>query len=83
MYPIPEGAKTDPGPCPKCGGNGPVMHVRSKTDRNWWDEWQGCMACVAPIAFATQIQDESGAYELFLPGGPDPHARRRGKNPDG
>ena len=73
---IPKEAKTEPGPCPKCGGDGPVMTVRSKTDRNWWDEWKGCLACVAPIGFATELMDKSGNYGLYLDGIKPP--KRRG-----
>ena len=73
----PEKAATSPGPCPKCGADADVLSVRSKTDRNWWDEWRGCLACVEPLGFASQIMDRHGDYTLILPGGPKPRERRK------
>lgn len=77
MFQIPENAFTEDGPCPKCGADAPVLSVRSKTDRNWWDEWKGCFNCVMPLAFITQIMDRHGDYTLVLEGGPKPRERSR------
>lgn len=71
------GAIREKGPCPKCGAEGDVFTVRSKTDRDWWDEWKGCYGCVEPLAFATQFMDNHGDYTLVLPGGPKPRERRK------
>jgi len=76
-FDIPKGAYTQPGPCPKCGDDALVLTVRSKTDRNWWDEWKGCMECVDPVVFLTQFMDQHGEYTLTVPGGPAPRELRR------
>lgn len=73
----PEAAHCEPGPCPVCGAETDVFSVRSKTDRGWWNEWKGCIGCVTPLAFATQIMDLNGAYTLIMPGGPKPRRPRR------
>ena len=77
MFQIPQTAFTESGPCPKCGADAPVLSVRSKTDRNWWDEWKGCFTCVLPLAVITQIMDQHGEYTLTLEGGPKPRERSR------
>lgn len=78
-YDIPEGAFTEPGPCPKCGADAPVLTIRSKTDRNWWDEWKGCMACADPVAMFSQFMDQHGEYTVVVPGGPLPRELRKKK----
>jgi len=80
-FKIPEGAYTEPGPCPKCGADAPVLSVRSKPDRNWWDECKGCMECVDPVGFFTQFMDQHGEYTLAVAGGPLPRAQRRKNTP--
>ncbi|CCQ72256.1 hypothetical protein [Magnetospira sp. QH-2] len=71
-FTLPDGLAEEPGPCPKCGGEGPVYTVRSQSDRGWWQDWKGCLSCVAPLAWASEAMDRNGSY---LPLG---KARRRG-----
>ncbi|MBF0249615.1 MAG: hypothetical protein HQL35_03180 [Alphaproteobacteria bacterium] len=76
-FPIPDGAHHEPGPCPRCGADAPVVSVRTKTDRNWWEEWKGCMGCVTPAIYMTQFLDRHGEYTIAVPGGPEPRDVRR------
>ncbi|GAB6052157.1 hypothetical protein JCM17960_09770 [Magnetospira thiophila] len=65
-FTMPEAAARQAGPCPECGGAGPVYAVRTKSDRGWWKEWVGCESCIAPLAWASEAQDETGQYGIAL-----------------